>query len=654
MNRKATLGAFLAMLIAAPAIVAPRLVDTASAQTTREAAEFPDVPKNHWAYDAINKLASAGIIEGREGGVYVGNASMTRYEFAVAIARLLDKIQPSETVSLLEVNNRLTALEAKPDGISRQEVLDLIAALRTEFADELARLGVRVGDLEARVTNLENKVATPPRLTITPSFLHRTGTANYIRNTPGSASTVKGLFSGSNGRVIATGDNILDAEDPGFSRNGFTGGFDFDPLGGSEGEGGEIDAVDQGVGNKDNKFGYTELELRLTDRVTDRLSVNAAIRSLGSTQEDPWAGDFTNGVFGGGTYVREANVVADLNNVNLILGRQRTKIAQGLLYDNDLAPTDQIHGAFNLGPLSINALIGGTNNQNYATLAGVNPYFSSGAAGNIGLSGDGSGNGFFAPGSSASTSGAAAGFPGSSNTFIVNNPFEPQQRGEDNESLVRVGFNLFRIAGNPVQVGVTRQFDGVAEQEGDSIDVTVPLFNRTLGVEYVKQRQYANGGDADGRAYNITLPVLRTRVLDLNAAYGKADDDFEFFLSSTANPFARTYGEAIFDRPMALGAPLISDNVAGVPTYAAAKKVYDFNGTLRLFRRLPLDFRYFRAKGSELASGQENDLGSVFSIGSIFNLTPGLDLEVKYGQYNPKNDEVSDIKYFRVGANVGF
>lgn len=656
MNRKATLGAFLAMLIAAPAIVAPRLVDTASAQTTREAAEFPDVPKNHWAYEAINKLASAGIIEGREGGVYVGNASMTRYEFAVAIARLLDKIGPNgETYNDKELRDRIVVLESKPDGISRQEVLDLIAALRTEFADELARLGVRVSDLEARVTNIENKVATPPRLTLTPSFLHRTGTANYINNQPGSASTVKGLFSGSNGRVIATGDNFLDAENSGFSRNGFTGGFFFDPLGNTGGgEGGGGTNVDQGVGNKDNKFGYTELELRLTDRVTDRLSVNAAIRSLGSTQEDPWAGDFTNGVFGGGTYVREANVVADLNNVNLILGRQRTKIAQGLLYDNDLAPTDQIHGAFNLGPLSINALIGGTNNQNYASLAGVNPYFSSGAAGNIGLSGDGSGNGFFTPGSSASTSGAAAGFPGSSNTFFPNNPYEPLQRGEDNESLVRVGFNLFRIAGNPVQVGVTRQFDGVAEQKGDSIDVTVPLFNRTLGVEYVKQRQYANGGDANGKAYNITLPVLRTRVLDLNAAYGKADDDFEFFLSSTANPFARTYGEAIFDRPMALGAPLISDNVGGVPTYAAAKKVYDFNGTLRLFRRLPLDFRYFRAKGSQLASGQENDLGSVFSVASTFNLTPGLDLEVKYGQYNPKNNEVSDIKYFRVGANVGF
>ena len=645
MTRKATLGAFLAMLIAAPAIVAPSLVSSATAQATRDAAEFPDVPKDHWAYDAINKLAAAGIIEGREGGVYVGNASMTRYEFAVAIARLLNVIGTGGAApDLTSINARLDALEARPQGISRAEVLELIAALRTEFADELARLGVRVSDIEARLASLENRVAAPPRLTITPSFLHRTGTANYIDNTPGNASTVKGLFTGSNGRVIATGDNFIDSDVPGFSRNGFSGGFPFNPL----------EDTDQGVGNKDNKFGYTELELRLTDRVTDRLSVNAAIRSLGSTQEDPWAGDFTNGVFGGGTYVREANVVADLNRVNLILGRQRTKIAQGLLYDNDLAPTDQIHGAFSLGPLSVSAFIGGTNNQNYSSLAGVNPYFSSGSAGNIGLSGDGSGNGFFAPGSPESTSGAAAGFPGSSNTFIPNNPFEPLQRGEDNESLVRVGFNLFRIAGNPVQVGVTRQFDGVAEQEGDSIDVTVPLFNRTLGVEYVKQRQYANGGEADGSAYNITLPVLRTRILDLNAAYGKADDEFEFFLSSTANPFARTYGEAIFDRPMALGAPLISDNVGSVPTYAAAKKVYDFSGTLRLFRRLPLDFRYFRAKGSELASGQENDLGSVFSVGSTFNLTPGLDLEVKYGQYNPANDNVDDIKYFRVGANVGF
>jgi len=642
MNRKATLGAVLAMFVAAPAIVAPRLVDTASAQTTRENAEFPDVPRNHWAYEAINKLASAGIIEGREGGVYVGNASMTRYEFAVAIARLLDKIGGTGGAAYVdtELRDRIAALEARPQGISRAEVLELIAALRSEFADELARLGVRVTDVENRLAALESRVAAPPRLTITPSLLHRQGAANYISN----GYDRNGAF----GRTIAnTSIQALVAQ----GAAGADGPEDFRSVNqfnnrpANLGRDGifDDDAPDEGGEFVNGKFGYTELELRLTDRVTDRLSVNAAIRSLGSTQEDPWAGDFADGLIGG-VYVREANVVANLNTVNLILGRQRTKIGQGLLYDNDLSPTDQMNAQFNLGPLSISGFIGGTNNQNASSL-GLNPYLTSGASRHIGLDGD---NGaFFDAGSTAATSGAAAGFPTILNSTVL---------AEDNESLVRVGFNLFRISGNPVTLGITRQFDGVAQQKGDSVDLTVPLFNRTLGVEYVRQRQYANGNETEGNpsAYNITLPVLRTRVLDFDVAYGKADDDFEFFLASAANPFARTYGEAIFDRGMALGAPLISEGGAGLPTYAAAKKVLDFKGTLRLFRRLPLDFRYYTAKGSETAAGVENDLGSVFSVGSTFNLTPGVDLEVKYGQYNPKLDNYDTIKYFRVGANVGF
>jgi len=637
MKRTAKLGAMLAIFAAAPAIVAPVLVDQASAQTTREAAEFPDVPRGHWAYEAINRLAAAGIIEGREGGVYVGNASMTRYEFAVAIARLLDKI--GGTVDLTTINSRLDALEARPTAvagtnpdITRAEVLQLIAALRTEFADELARLGVRVGDLEGRVNALENKVPAPPRVTITPSFLHRTGSANYIQNN-----------GAGNNRQIVMGDN-------GFFNPFVTNPLPRDGVFGDDGVDTGSDSENEAGDFTKGKFGYTDFELRLTDRISDKLSLNAAVRSLGSTQEDPWTGDPGDGLFGGNVYVREANVAANLNRVNLILGRQRTKIGQGLLYDNDLAPTDQLHGQFNLGPFAISGFIGGTNNQNFSSNGG-NPYLTSGAVRHLGLSGDPSGAYFpGADGAAARTSGAAVGFPGLGDT-----PYY----AEDNESLIRVGFNLFRISGQPVTLGLTRQFDGVIGQKGDSIDLSVPLFNRTIGVEYVRQRQYANGVETNGTpsAYNITVPVLRTRLIDFNAAYGKADDDFEYFLSSAANPYARTYGEAIFDRPMALGAPLISGGAAGAfgyPRYAAAKKVYDFNGTLRLIRRLPLDFRYYRAKGSELSGGEENDLGSVFSVGTTFNLTPGLDLELKYGQYNPKNDVVGDIKYFRIGANVGF
>jgi len=635
MKRKA-LGVVLALAATAPAIVAPKLVAQAQAQTT-ERAEYPDVPRGHWAYDAIDALSRAGIIEGRPGGVYEGNRPMTRYEFAVAIARLLQKIPGASTAVTYsddELRRRIAALEARavPD-ITRAEVQDLITALRTEFADELSRLGQRVDAFDARIGALENRVTKPPRLTLTPSILHRTGSATYIDNGPGGV-----------GRVIA---NPLAG-----SGNAFGGAPPEPGAGGVGGRGGSVFSD-----FKEGQYGYTDFELRLTDRVTDRLSVNAAVRSLGSTQEDPWAGDIVNGLGGGGFHLREANAVVDLGGrsflgargLSLILGRQRTKLGQGLLYDNDLAPTDQLHAQFNVGPLQVNGIYGGINNQTITGLAAPNnAYIGSGAAFNIGLNG---GPGVFGPGNPAFGSGAAVGFPG---------PGGITPYPEDNETLLRVGFNLFRIAGNPVQIGVTRQFDGVGDQDGDSVDLTIPLFNRTVGIEYVRQNHYANGVETEGnpKAFNITVPVLRTRVLDLNAAYGRADDDFEFFLSSSANPFARTFGEAIFDRPMALGAPLISDG-DGIndPHYAAAKRVYDFTGTLRLIRRLPLDFRYYRAKGSErnaAGGGGRIDLGHVITVGSTFNISPGLDLEVKYGVYNPERDGFNDLRYFRVGANVGF
>lgn len=52
---------------------------------------FPDVEENHWAYDYVEKLANAGIIEGYPSGNYIGERSMTRYEFAAMLYRALEK-----------------------------------------------------------------------------------------------------------------------------------------------------------------------------------------------------------------------------------------------------------------------------------------------------------------------------------------------------------------------------------------------------------------------------------------------------------------------------------------------------------------------------------------------------------------------------------
>jgi hypothetical protein len=58
----------------------PRFAQTSPADT---------VPFEHWAYDAVQQLVDAGIIIGYPDGTFKGDRAMTRYEFAMAISRLL-------------------------------------------------------------------------------------------------------------------------------------------------------------------------------------------------------------------------------------------------------------------------------------------------------------------------------------------------------------------------------------------------------------------------------------------------------------------------------------------------------------------------------------------------------------------------------------
>ena len=84
---------------------------------------FSDVPAGHWAYDAVNKLAAEGVIEGYPGGTYGGDRLMTRYEMAQIVAKAMAKGANAD---------RLAA----------------------EFADELDSLGVRVANLEKKSDNV--------------------------------------------------------------------------------------------------------------------------------------------------------------------------------------------------------------------------------------------------------------------------------------------------------------------------------------------------------------------------------------------------------------------------------------------------------------------------------------------------------------------
>lgn len=88
-----------------------------------EANPFEDVPQGHWAYDSVEKLAEAGLLEGYGDGTFRRERNLTRYEMAKLVARVF-------------ANN--------PEGVNRAE-LDKLAA---EFSQELESLGVRIAALE--------------------------------------------------------------------------------------------------------------------------------------------------------------------------------------------------------------------------------------------------------------------------------------------------------------------------------------------------------------------------------------------------------------------------------------------------------------------------------------------------------------------------
>ena len=56
--------------------------------------EFPDVPKDHWAYSYVKSLVDRGLLEGYPDGEFKGDRSMTRYEFAAIIYRALQNGAP--------------------------------------------------------------------------------------------------------------------------------------------------------------------------------------------------------------------------------------------------------------------------------------------------------------------------------------------------------------------------------------------------------------------------------------------------------------------------------------------------------------------------------------------------------------------------------
>jgi len=120
--------------------------------TAQNSSSASAVPPNTWPFAALDTMAAADIIVGYPDGTYGGRRPVTRYEFAVATARILSMAAspPPNPLSNLATNVPIQ-LKASPLAVSA------FLALIKEFSPELIRLGQDVPKSTARLEALQKQ-----------------------------------------------------------------------------------------------------------------------------------------------------------------------------------------------------------------------------------------------------------------------------------------------------------------------------------------------------------------------------------------------------------------------------------------------------------------------------------------------------------------
>jgi S-layer homology domain/Collagen triple helix repeat (20 copies) len=194
-----------ACLLVLVASVAPAVAANDPAET---------VPFDHWAYDAVRKLVDEGIIIGYPDHSFKGDRAMTRYEFAMAISRLMDwpglrgeqgepgaKGEPGAAgpagVPGVKGGDGGTGPRGQPGPQGQpgaqgppgpvpttDEVRAICAKLLNEFRDELAQVRGKTDELAGQVDDLDKRVgaleAEAKRPQITGWIDYRIGTAGPL------------------------------------------------------------------------------------------------------------------------------------------------------------------------------------------------------------------------------------------------------------------------------------------------------------------------------------------------------------------------------------------------------------------------------------------------------------------------------------------
>jgi len=191
--------------------------------------QFPDVPENHWAYEALANMKKNGLLVGYPDGLFRGGRPATRYELAVAIhatyqylknitdglQTAIDGIKPGSSYDDTAIKAALEALKA--DVAAMKGWGDDIANLKrmaATFEKELASLGVDVEamkkdlkDLNDRVTKLE-KNALPITIHGDANFFASHGKGTSGRLGLGTDGSLVGVTTAGTDAASGVGDGL--------------------------------------------------------------------------------------------------------------------------------------------------------------------------------------------------------------------------------------------------------------------------------------------------------------------------------------------------------------------------------------------------------------------------------------------------------------
>lgn len=146
----------LCSFLAVPLALGTILAAPARAETS----PFTDLPADHWAYPAVQRLVDKGILSGYPDGSFRGSNLVTRYALAVSLAKAME-------------GGLLAPPSSSGDGGGNSRVkltledLETLEGLIKEFGEELALVGVKTAAAEEqlrahadRIESLESRVET--------------------------------------------------------------------------------------------------------------------------------------------------------------------------------------------------------------------------------------------------------------------------------------------------------------------------------------------------------------------------------------------------------------------------------------------------------------------------------------------------------------